>query len=499
MANIADQLRAITIAVRGEEVRGSIHDAIELINDVSEVAISAGTAVTSPTSSSTGFFEDSLYYNTNTCDLWQCTGTNTWNKLGNLKGTSITGIAKTSTSGLVDTYTISLSDGTSTPFTVTNGKGISNISKSATTGLEDTYTITYTDGTSGTFKVKNGNGIDNIAKTSTSGLVDTYTITYTDGTSKTFDVTNGEDGRAVTGVSLLSKVGLVATYRMTFSDGTHFDYTVSDGASGTGSGDMLKLDYDTNGDLRVNAADTASTLDGLTAGVSALNGIGNKYDTTDTNESNIADADYFPFYDTSASGRRKTLWSNIKAKLKAYFDTLYHPKTTVDTAPTSGSSHLITSDGVFDGDKYLGTFSWIDLFTSTTYLSADYVDKIFRLDDDYVVTAAQISSGLFDADIDAGTGFKKGAFLSVKNIGSASSPNYRYTYYGGGRYFEESGNSQTYTFTHAAIKASSDIQACSDVAGGGDSYTSITVDGTTHTCTVVCPTQVSRTIRIYVE
>lgn len=50
-----------------------------------------------------------------------------------------------------------------------------------------------------------------------------------------------------------------------------------------------------------------------------------KQDKTDTltAETTLADDDQFPFYDASASGHRKTLWSNIKAKLKAYFDTLY--------------------------------------------------------------------------------------------------------------------------------------------------------------------------------
>ena len=42
-----------------------------------------------------------------------------------------------------------------------------------------------------------------------------------------------------------------------------------------------------------------------------------------TAETEIADDDTLPFYDTSAKGQRKTLWSNIKAVLKTYFDTVY--------------------------------------------------------------------------------------------------------------------------------------------------------------------------------
>lgn len=40
-------------------------------------------------------------------------------------------------------------------------------------------------------------------------------------------------------------------------------------------------------------------------------------------ENTLADGDYFPFYDASAPGNRKTKWSNIKSKLKAYFDGIY--------------------------------------------------------------------------------------------------------------------------------------------------------------------------------
>lgn len=79
------------------------------------------------------------------------------------------------------------------------GNGIASISKTSTSGLVDTYTITYTNGNSTTFPVTNGedgqdgatgNGISSIAKTSTSDNVDTYTITYTNGDTDTFEVTN---------------------------------------------------------------------------------------------------------------------------------------------------------------------------------------------------------------------------------------------------------------------------------------------------------------------
>ena len=71
------------------------------------------------------------------------------------------------------------------------GKTIQSIELTGTVGLVDTYTINYSDGTTSTFDVTNGNGIASVAKTGTVGLVDTYTITFQDGSTTTFEVTNG--------------------------------------------------------------------------------------------------------------------------------------------------------------------------------------------------------------------------------------------------------------------------------------------------------------------
>ena len=121
MADISQYLQDILDAVYGEQVRGSIHDAIEIINEASEVCIAAGTDVTTASSSSTGFFTNSLYINTNTYDLWKCVGTDAWDNIGNLKGTGIYSLAKTATVGNVDTYTITFDDGSTETFDVTNG------------------------------------------------------------------------------------------------------------------------------------------------------------------------------------------------------------------------------------------------------------------------------------------------------------------------------------------------------------------------------------------
>lgn len=68
----------------------------------------------------------------------------------------ISGINKVGTSGLVDTYRITLADTTTFDFVVNNGRGIAGISKTSTSGLVDTYTISYNNDTTSTFTVKNG-------------------------------------------------------------------------------------------------------------------------------------------------------------------------------------------------------------------------------------------------------------------------------------------------------------------------------------------------------
>lgn len=73
------------------------------------------------------------------------------------------------------------------------GGSIDHIEKTGTSGLIDTYTIYLNDGTTSTFEVENGNGIDHIEKTGTSGYTDTYTIYFENGDTTTFDVKNGED------------------------------------------------------------------------------------------------------------------------------------------------------------------------------------------------------------------------------------------------------------------------------------------------------------------
>ena len=126
-------------------------------------------------------------------------------------GVTIESIEKTSSSGLVDTYTITFTDGSKSTFTITNGDTIESIEKTGTSGLVDTYTITMASGNTSTFTITNANSIESIAKTSTVGNVDTYTITMTDGSTATFNVTNGIGGGMSAKLIIASDAGSTVT------------------------------------------------------------------------------------------------------------------------------------------------------------------------------------------------------------------------------------------------------------------------------------------------
>lgn len=136
-------------------------------------------------------------------------------------GVGIASIEKTGTAGLVDTYTITYTNSTTSFFTIrngsngTNGVGITNIARisgNGSPGTIDTYRIYLTNGTSYDFTVYNGAngingtngsngtngvGITNIQKTSgnsSPGTTDIYTIYLSNGQTSTFSVYNGKDG-----------------------------------------------------------------------------------------------------------------------------------------------------------------------------------------------------------------------------------------------------------------------------------------------------------------
>ena len=95
-------------------------------------------------------------------------------------------------------------------------------------------------------------------------------------------------------------------------------------------------------------SDVQASLGKADTALQSHQSLANYYQTGDTAETDLQDGDYIPFYDTSASAKRKTLWSNIKAKLKSYFDGIYSTVRSRQT-PTSGGTTLSL---VNTGDMY---------------------------------------------------------------------------------------------------------------------------------------------------
>ena len=190
-------------------------------------------------------------------------------------GAEVTDVSKTSSQGLVDTYTITFSNGSTETFTVTNGErgsSISSIELTSSDGSVDTYTIKLDDGTTESFTVTNGERgpqgeagksayelakeegfegdvddwllslvgkkgdkgdigaeVRSVTKTASNGLKDTYTILFSNGSISSFTVTNAN---SIVSIAKTATTNLVDIYTITMSDGTTFPFTVTNGAKG---------------------------------------------------------------------------------------------------------------------------------------------------------------------------------------------------------------------------------------------------------------------------
>lgn len=292
MADISRYLSEIMAAVYGEQVRGSIYNAIDIINKVGEKNITVGTAVTSTRSSITGYFKDSLYLNSQTWDMWRCTGAG-WVKEGNLKGTTIASISKTGNSGHTDNYVIKGSDGSTLgAFNVSNGSkfGIGTAVTATNTSTtvdgiayyaDDIYVNTSTwivwrcsgSGWENKGSIKGGTGpqgeqgIQGIqgpkgdtGDTGPQGLTGPKGDTGEQGPKGD----TGEQGpKGETGFSPtidVVKNGKVATITVTDVTGSE-TFTIRDGNDGTGTGDMVKATYDPDDDGVVDVAKKVVDID----------------------------------------------------------------------------------------------------------------------------------------------------------------------------------------------------------------------------------------------
>lgn len=476
MANISAELAAIMAAILGEQVRGSIHDAIGKINDVSEHIFSTGS--TDPTGNA--IYSDLLYLNETSWDLFKSNSTSpyAWSKIGNLEGnkiTSITGPVTDPSTPLVDTYTINFSKIGPVTFNVTNGRGISSITGPISVGLIDTYTINYNDGTSTTFDVNNGKGIDSITGPISAGLVDTYTINYNDGTTQTYAVTNGKDG--------------VTWYRGNIIAGKDVNPTVFPNSG---------IPYAKENDFYLNYFEGAiyhcySPGDSTTATWQfdfTISGGGA------TGVQSIDDLDDVSIDSTSLGPGQVLMLDStgnwVNSPLPSV-DQVYSPSSTAAQSGKAVAQALSSYEQPLV--KNAGSKTWNDLITNaSTYLTASNTNKFYRLSTAGAVTSSNES--LFVSGIVEGEHFSVDSHIAVVE---ESAGVYKYDYFGGGIepevYFESSGNSLSYTFTHDAINENSTINLYSNIVG--DKYTNISVSG--HTCTVTMAVAQARILTIYVK
>ena len=156
--------------------------------------------------------------------------------------------------------TLTYADGTTENFTAVDIKGISSIAKTSTSGLVDTYTITYSDGTTSTFTVTNG--ADGTYPTITASATADATssdnpsvnVTKTGSDSNpnfafAFSGLKGAKGdTGNTGADGVSPEITITTitggHRVTITDADHPSGQSFDVMDGSGYGDMQKSVYD---------------------------------------------------------------------------------------------------------------------------------------------------------------------------------------------------------------------------------------------------------------
>lgn len=244
MATHAQNIQNLENAVYGEQVRQSMIELFEEDYILVNKGIGIGTDVTSGASSTVGYSDGNVYINSATLDVWKLTGT-VWQKFGNLKGIADVTTVPSTQDGGTNVVTVTLTDGTTKTFNVLNGtKGTAGV------GVTDA--------------VDNGDGTFNLLLSD--GTTTPSTITTIQGIQGPQGIQGiqGATGRGVTGI-VSTDVGKNHTLSATYTDGTsNIITTLKDGADGSGTGDMSKATYDVNDngivDLAEGLSDGSSTL-----------------------------------------------------------------------------------------------------------------------------------------------------------------------------------------------------------------------------------------------
>lgn len=210
------------------------------------------------------------------CTLASCSLLSSGEQSDDTKPTvTIVSFEKTKTEGLVDTYTLTFSDGTTADVKITNGKDgkdgingvdgkdgadglgvtVTKVEKTKSIGNVDVYTMFFSDGSSFSFNLSNGQKgepgapgasgkdgitITSIDKTASTPKGDVYTIFYSNGTSTNFIISPPADATLTDLACISEDQDGSLTFKFTYSDGTTSKFTLS----GSGERSEALLAYD---------------------------------------------------------------------------------------------------------------------------------------------------------------------------------------------------------------------------------------------------------------
>lgn len=391
MANISRYLQAIRNAIYGEDVRESIHDAIEIINDVGEKTLTVGTAVTSAGSSISGYYDGSEYINSNTYDVWRCDGTR-WVLMGNIKGakgdTGDTGA--TGAQGPKGDKGDKGDTGDTGPKGDKGDKG--DTGDTGATGAQGPKGDTGEQGDKGDKGDKGDTGEqgeqgdkgdtgDSLTATSShSGSATTVVIknARTDTEVNRFNVPDGAAGNGIASITKTGTSGLVDTYTITFTDGTTTTFQITNGQDGQGAGDMTKAVYDSNESV-ANAGGIASYVSGAVSGKLSSSEKGAAGGVASLDSNGHVPATQLPLGETSS-----TVYEGNKGKANA--DAIAALQTGKQDALTAG-------DKISLSNNVINTLNTEALFAETELTSNDNLNNLTTIGTyykkgDFILTGA---------------------------------------------------------------------------------------------------------------
>lgn len=150
---------------------------------------------------------------------------------------------------------------------------------------------------------------------------DIVTVSYGNATTEAAGLMSTDDKTKLNGIEAQANKYVLPTASTSELGGVKVDgttVTIEDGvisATGGGGGTTVTPNPEGSATTDLTKLGVNNTIYGVKDSAA--------YHTGDSTESTFADSDYVPFYDASASAPKKSTWSNFKAKLKAYFDTIY--------------------------------------------------------------------------------------------------------------------------------------------------------------------------------